>query len=151
MTSSGLEESGPPDHGDRLVGDDGCMAWGEEANGSAPPELSIVRALGLSEPRLRILQIVHRDECATAASLVRELGIARSTLTLHIKALVDAGLIEAELDDHADGERGGGGRLRWKPRSGALEDGLDALGRSVLRGASQTRELDTLPIIPKGM
>ena len=48
--------------------------------------------------RIYILQILAEENCCYSGDLAEELPIARSTLSQHLKALKDAGLIQGEIN-----------------------------------------------------
>jgi len=48
--------------------------------------------------RVYILQILAGQHCCYSGDLAEELPIARSTLSQHLKALKDAGLIQGEIN-----------------------------------------------------
>ena len=55
-------------------------------------------ARALSHPvRIYILQLLASQSCCYSGDLAEELPIARSTLSQHLKALKDAGLIQGEI------------------------------------------------------
>ena len=55
-------------------------------------------ARAMSHPvRIYILQILAGQSCCYSGDLAEELPIARSTLSQHLKALKDAGLIQGEI------------------------------------------------------
>ena len=56
-------------------------------------------ARALSHPvRIYIMQILAGQSCCYSGDLAEELPIARSTLSQHLKALKDAGLIQGEIN-----------------------------------------------------
>ncbi len=56
-------------------------------------------ARALSHPvRIYILQLLAGQSCCYSGDLAEELPIARSTLSQHLKALKDAGLIQGEIN-----------------------------------------------------
>jgi predicted transcriptional regulator len=56
-------------------------------------------AKALSHPvRIFILQLLAGQSCCYSGDLAEELPIARSTLSQHLKALKDAGLIQGEIN-----------------------------------------------------
>ena len=56
-------------------------------------------ARALSHPvRIYILQILAGQSCCYSGDLAEVLPIARSTLSQHLKALKDAGLIQGEIN-----------------------------------------------------
>jgi predicted transcriptional regulator len=55
-------------------------------------------AKAMSHPvRIYILQLLAGQSCCYSGDLAEELPIARSTLSQHLKALKDAGLIQGEI------------------------------------------------------
>lgn len=48
--------------------------------------------------RVYILQLLAGQQCCYSGDLAEELPIARSTLSQHLKALKDAGLIQGEIN-----------------------------------------------------
>lgn len=48
--------------------------------------------------RIYILKMLSQQSCCYSGDLAEELPIARSTLSQHLKALKDAGLIQGEID-----------------------------------------------------
>jgi ArsR family transcriptional regulator len=55
--------------------------------------------VSLSHPvRIYILQLLAGQNCCYSGDLAEELPIARSTLSQHLKALRDAGLIQGEIN-----------------------------------------------------
>jgi predicted transcriptional regulator len=48
--------------------------------------------------RIYILQLLAGQSCCYSGDLAEELPIARSTLSQHLKALKDAGLIQGEIN-----------------------------------------------------
>ena len=54
------------------------------------------RALG-HPVRVHILELLSRQTCCYSGDLADELPIARSTLSQHLKALKDAGLIQGKI------------------------------------------------------
>lgn len=56
-------------------------------------------ARALSHPvRIYILKLLAGQNCCYSGDLAEELPIARSTLSQHLKALKDAGLIQGEIN-----------------------------------------------------
>ncbi len=56
-------------------------------------------AKALSHPvRIYVLQLLAGQSCCYSGDLAEELPIARSTLSQHLKALKDAGLIQGEIN-----------------------------------------------------
>ena len=56
-------------------------------------------ARAMSHPvRIYILQLLAGQSCCYSGDLAEELPIARSTLSQHLKALKDAGLIQGEIN-----------------------------------------------------
>jgi predicted transcriptional regulator len=56
-------------------------------------------AKAMSHPvRIYILQLLSGQSCCYSGDLAEELPIARSTLSQHLKALRDAGLIQGEIN-----------------------------------------------------
>lgn len=56
-------------------------------------------ARALSHPvRIYILQLLSSQSCCYSGDLAEELPIARSTLSQHLRALKDAGLIQGEIN-----------------------------------------------------
>lgn len=56
-------------------------------------------AKAMSHPvRIYILQLLAGQICCYSGDLAEELPIARSTLSQHLKALKDAGLIQGEIN-----------------------------------------------------
>jgi len=56
-------------------------------------------ARAMSHPvRVYILQLLAGQSCCYSGDLAEELPIARSTLSQHLKALKDAGLIQGEIN-----------------------------------------------------
>lgn len=56
-------------------------------------------ARAMSHPvRIYILQLLASQNCCYSGDLADELPIARSTLSQHLKALKDAGLIQGEIN-----------------------------------------------------
>lgn len=93
---------------------------------------STMRGLGVSKVRMRILHIAARDGYCTAAGLMKELGVARSTITTPLKDLVVAGLLVAELDPERDLSTGSGSnRLRWCIDREAVDRALNELRRVI--------------------
>ena len=61
-------------------------------------EMALV-AKALSHPvRIYILQLLAGQSCCYSGDLAEVLPIARSTLSQHLKALKDAGLIQGEIN-----------------------------------------------------
>lgn len=61
-------------------------------------ELALI-ARAMSHPvRIYILQLLAGQSCCYSGDLAEELPIARSTLSQHLKALRDAGLIQGEIN-----------------------------------------------------
>ena len=61
-------------------------------------ELALI-AKAMSHPvRIYILQLLAGQSCCYSGDLAEELPIARSTLSQHLKALKDAGLIQGEIN-----------------------------------------------------
>jgi ArsR family transcriptional regulator, arsenate/arsenite/antimonite-responsive transcriptional repressor len=61
-------------------------------------ELALI-ARALSHPvRIYILQLLAGQSCCYSGDLAEDLPIARSTLSQHLKALKDAGLIQGEIN-----------------------------------------------------
>ncbi len=55
-------------------------------------------ARAMSHPvRIYILQLLSGQSCCYSGDLAEDLPIARSTLSQHLKALKDAGLIQGEI------------------------------------------------------
>lgn len=80
------------------------------------PELidDLVKTIGLSPSRAGIIRIAYQEGHVTAGQLMEQLGIARSTLTFHIKPLVDAGILIAETDPSRVGTASGFNRILWR-------------------------------------
>jgi predicted transcriptional regulator len=56
-------------------------------------------ARAMSHPvRIYILQLLAGQSCCYSGDLAEDLPIARSTLSQHLKALKDAGLIQGEIN-----------------------------------------------------
>jgi ArsR family transcriptional regulator, arsenate/arsenite/antimonite-responsive transcriptional repressor len=61
-------------------------------------EMALI-AKALSHPvRIYILQLLAGQSCCYSGDLAEDLPIARSTLSQHLKALKDAGLIQGEIN-----------------------------------------------------
>lgn len=90
-----------------------------------PPELlaDLVKTIGLSASRVGIIRIAYQEGHVTADQLTDELGIARSTLTFHIKPLVDAGILIPEVDPSRAG-KSGFNRLIWRIDREAVDQRL---------------------------
>jgi biotin operon repressor len=108
------------------------MNSGETRAEAAAPHAAAARALGYSEMRSRILQIAFRDGTCTANTLMKELGLSRGGIAVHIKPLEAAGLLVSEQDPDAAGRTGGGSnRLRWRIDPDAFDRALDEYRRSI--------------------
>ncbi len=56
-------------------------------------------AKALSHPvRVHVLELLSRQNCCYSGDLTEDLGIAKSTLSQHLKELRDAGLIQGEIE-----------------------------------------------------
>jgi len=58
---------------------------------------TIAKAMG-HPVRVYILQLLAGQKCCYSGDIAEELPIARSTLSQHLKALRDAGLIQGEIN-----------------------------------------------------
>jgi predicted transcriptional regulator len=65
-----------------------------------PEQLEMAQfARAMSHPvRIYILQLLAGQSCCYSGDLAEELPIARSTLSQHLKALKEAGLIQGEIN-----------------------------------------------------
>ena len=79
----------PPDHPRRSSGRTNLDAEGELA--------TLARALG-HPARVRILKVLLSKDTCIAGELSEELPLAASTVSQHLKALKQAGLIKGEVD-----------------------------------------------------
>jgi hypothetical protein len=84
--------------------------------------LTLSRALGCSDVRVRILRTGFRDGYCTAATLVRELAISCSALTSQIRPLAAAGLLALETDLYNSNVVGGSNRRRWRIDADAFDN-----------------------------
>ncbi|WP_170285709.1 winged helix-turn-helix transcriptional regulator [Microbacterium rhizomatis] len=87
----------------------------------------LVKTIGLSASRVGIIRIAYRDGQVTADQLMDQLGIARSTLTFHIKPLVDAGILIPEMDPTRAGKASGFNRLIWWVDRDAVDQRLHCI------------------------
>lgn len=87
----------------------------------------LVKTIGLSSSRVGIIRIAYRDGQVTADQLMNQLGIARSTLTFHIKPLVDAGILIPEMDPTRAGKASGFNRLIWRVNREAVDQRLQIM------------------------
>lgn len=96
-----------------------------------PEEL--LKPLGFSGPRLRVLAVVAQAGPCTAASLMAELGLSRSALADHIAALEDGGLLIASPDPERQGSTGSGAnRLVWAADHAAIRAMLAKVGAAIV-------------------
>lgn len=89
---------------------------------------------GMSPVRIGILRIVaHSREPVAASELMAELGVVRATLSLHLKALVDAGVLRQQLDRSPSAARSGFNRLVWSVVPDRVESLIAELSRQIQR------------------
>lgn len=93
----------------------------------------LVKTIGLSPSRAGIIRIAYQEGHVSAQRLMEQMGISRSTLTFHIKPLVDAGILIAEADPSRAGRPSGFNRLLWRVDRDAVHQHLENL-RSVVTG-----------------
>lgn len=83
-----------------------------------------VATLGISRVRIGVLKHVISSETPVAATeLTERLGISRATLSLHVAALVEAGVLRQQVDPSRRGATSGFNRLVWT----ANKDQIDRL------------------------
>lgn len=87
----------------------------------------LVKTIGLSSSRVGIIRIAYREGQVAADQLMEQLGIARSTLTFHIKPLVDAGILIPETDPSRAGKPSGFNRLIWRVNRQAVDQRLQSI------------------------
>jgi ArsR family transcriptional regulator len=66
---------------------------------SSGEETLAVLAKALSHPvRIRILQLLQQEACCFTGELTTLIPMAQSTISQHLKALLEAGLIQGEIN-----------------------------------------------------
>lgn len=97
------------------------------------PELidDLVKTIGLSPSRAGIIRIANQQGHVTAEQLMEQLGIARSTLTHHIRPLVEAGILIAETDPSRAGTASGYNRILWSVDQNVLRQLLRSVSMAL--------------------
>ena len=94
------------------------------------PHLDPVATLGISRVRIGIINLVVGSEVpVTAVELTEKLGISRATLSIHVAALVQAGVLHQQIDPSRRGATSGFNRLVWTANADQIDRLLNELSR----------------------